>query len=158
MNFDQAFDKLLGNEGGYSDHRADPGGKTNFGITIAVARENGYFGDMRNMPLSFAKTVYRRQYWDAVRADELPSGIRYAVFDAAVNSGPRQAVKWLQEAIGAVQDGLIGGQTISMSRAAAPDFALRRMMGARLKFMTDLKIWPSFSRGWARRIADLLEA
>ena len=158
MNFDQSFEKLLGHEGGFVDHPSDPGGATNFGITQAVARENGYFGDMRNMPAEFAKTVYRRKYWDSVKADELPSGLRYAVFDAAVNSGPKQAVKWLQSAIGATEDGIIGGQTISMSRAAQPDFASRRMLAARLKFMTNLKIWPVFSRGWARRIAGLLEA
>ena len=157
MNFDACFDKLLGHEGGYVDRPNDPGGETNWGITVAVARANGYTGDMRAMPVSFARQVYRKQYWDAIRADDLPPALRYATFDGAVNSGNAQAVKWLQRAIGAADDGRVGPQTIALARAAHPDAALRRMLAERLRFMTNLKIWPSFSRGWARRIADLME-
>ena len=157
MLFDAAFDKLLGHEGGHVDHPDDPGGATNWGVTEAVARANGYTGDMRAMPVSFARQVYRKQYWDAIRADDLPPALRYATFDGAVNSGNVQAVKWLQRAIGATDDGRVGPQTIALARAAHPDAALRRMLAERLRFMTNLKIWPSFSRGWARRIADLME-
>ncbi len=157
MNFDQAFHKLLGHEGGFVDHPSDPGGATNWGVTQAVARANGYTGHMRNFPVEQAKAIYRRMYWDAVRAEELPPGLRYAVFDAAVNSGPKQAIKWLQRAVGATDDGVIGGQTLAMARAAQPDFAAKRMLGERLQFMTDLKTWPVFGRGWARRIADMLQ-
>lgn len=158
MTFDEAFTKLLGHEGGFVDHPADPGGATNWGVTERVARANGYTGDMRDFPQVAAKHIYRKSYWDSVRADELPPAIRYAVFDAAVNSGTAQAVKWLQRAVGASDDGRIGPQTLTMARAAQPDFAARRMLAQRLKFMTDLKTWPHFSRGWARRVADLLEA
>jgi lysozyme family protein len=157
MNFDAAFHKLLGHEGGYSDHSSDPGGRTMWGVTERVARADGYHGHMRDFPLDHAKRIYRRQYWDAVRADDLPPLIRYHVFDAAVNSGVRQAVRWLQRAVGARDDGVIGPQTIMMSRAANPDFAVRRMLGMRLEFMTGLSNWPASSRGWARRIADLMQ-
>jgi lysozyme family protein len=112
---------------------------------------------MRDLPVDLAKSIYRRQYWDSVRADDLPPVLRYAVFDAAVNSGTQQAVKWLQRAIGAKDDGVIGSQTLAIARAAKPDFALRRMLGARLQFMTDLKTWQVFGRGWARRVADLMQ-
>jgi len=158
MNFDAAFDQLLGHEGGFVDHPSDPGGETNFGVTVAVARASGYTGDMRAMPVSFARQVYRKEYWDAIRADDLPPAIRYAVFDGAVNSGNGQSIKWLQRAIGATDDGRMGPQTIALARAAPPDAALRRMLAERLRFMTNLKVWPSFSRGWARRIADLMTA
>lgn len=158
MNFDDAFTKLLGHEGGFVDHPSDPGGATNWGVTQAVARAFGYAGHMRDFPQETAKAIYRKKYWDAVRAEELPSGVRYAVFDAAVNSGPRQAVMWLQRAIGANPDGIVGPQTILLSRAAHPDFLLRRMLASRLQFMTDLKTWPVFGRGWARRISDLLNS
>ena len=157
MNFDQSFHKLLGHEGGYVDHPADPGGATCWGVTERVARANGYRGHMRDLPVDLAKSIYRRQYWDSVRADDLPPVLRYAVFDAAVNSGTQQAVKWLQRAIGAKDDGVIGSQTLAIARAAKPDFALRRMLGARLQFMTDLKTWQVFGRGWARRVADLMQ-
>lgn len=156
MNFDAAFHRLLGHEGGFVDHPSDPGGATNWGVTERVARAHGYRGDMRDLPVLVAKGIYRSMYWDAVRADDLPDRLRYAVFDAAVNSGPRQAIIWLQHAIGADGDGKIGPQTITMARAAAPDFAIRRMLSARLKFMTDLKTWGVFGKGWARRICDLL--
>jgi lysozyme family protein len=157
MNFDQAFDILLKHEGGFSDHPADPGGKTRFGITEAVAREVGYRGDMRELPLDLAKRIYKDRYWDAVRAEELPEAIRYAVFDAAVNSGPRQAIRWLQRAVGVKDDGIIGPKTLAAVRAADPEQLVRRMLAQRLRFMTELPNWPAFGRGWARRIADLME-
>ena len=157
MNFDQAFDILLKHEGGFSDHAADPGGKTRFGITEAVAREAGYRGDMSELPLDLAKRIYKSRYWGAVRAEELPEAIRYAVFDAAVNSGPRQAIRWLQRAVGVKDDGIIGPQTLAAVHAADPERLLRRFLSQRLRFMTNLPNWGSFSRGWARRIADLME-
>ncbi len=157
MKFDQAFIKLLGHEGGYSNHPNDPGGETMWGITKKVAQENGYIGAMRDLPVDVAKTIYRRKYWDPVRADELPSALRYAVFDAAVNSGPKRAVEWLQAAVGAAVDGVVGGRTIAMARAAHPDFAARRMLAARLRYMVSLRNWKSFSRGWAHRIASLMD-
>lgn len=156
VNFDQAFHELLGHEGGYSNHPSDPGGETMWGVTIAVARANGYTGPMRSMPVDVAKAIYRKQYWDAVRADDLPPAVRYAVFDAAVNSGVVQASKWLQRAVGVGEDGRIGPQTLTAARAAHPDNLRRRMLGFRLSAMTDMKGWQAFSRGWAKRIAALL--
>jgi lysozyme family protein len=158
MQFDAAFHKLLGHEGGYVNHPSDPGGATNWGITERVARANGYTGPMQTLPVSVAQSIYRSQYWTPIRADDLPAELRYAVFDAAVNSGNAQAVRWLQRAVGVRDDGVIGSQTLAAARARPADEVLRRMLSQRLRFMTDLKNWPSFSRGWARRIADLLEA
>ena len=158
MNFDQAFDILLKHEGGFSNHAADPGGRTMFGITEAVAREVGYRGDMRDLPLELAKRIYRSQYWDAVRADDLPTDIRYAVFDAAVNSGTAQAVRWLQRAVNVRDDGVIGPQTMLAVKTQNPEALRRRLLAQRLKFMSSLANWPAFGRGWARRIADLMEA
>lgn len=157
MNFDAAFDLLLKHEGGYSDHAADPGGKTRFGITEAVAREVGYRGDMRELPLDLAKRIYKERYWSPVKAEELPPAVRYVVFDAAVNSGPGQSVKWLQRALGVVDDGVIGPRTLAAANAANPDALKMRMLGQRLRFMAGLTNWPAFSRGWAIRIASLME-
>ena len=156
MNFDEAFQRLLGVEGDFVDHPADPGGATMWGITERVARANGYKGHMRDFPVSLAKQIYRASYWDAVRADELPTAVRYSVFDAAVNSGVSQSVKWLQRALGVSDDGAIGPKTLAAAQAADGHVLKAKMLGARLQFMTDLPSWPSFGRGWARRVASLL--
>lgn len=158
MNFDTAFEQLLRHEGGFSDHPDDPGGATRFGVTEAVAREVGYRGDMRELPLELAKRIYLERYWKPVRADELPPGVRYALFDAAVNSGPRQAVKWLQRAAGVPDDGVLGPKTLAAAHALNADALRSKILAQRLKLMVSLPTWPSFGRGWARRIADLMEA
>jgi lysozyme family protein len=157
MNFDQAFDALLNHEGGYSDHAADPGGKTRYGVTEAVAREVGYRGEMRELPLELAQRIYRERYWDAVKADQLPGAVRYLVFDAAVNSGVGQAARWLQRAVKVTDDGVIGPMTLMAANQSNPEALARRYLSQRLRFMSDLANWPAFGRGWARRIADLLE-
>lgn len=157
MNFDAAFNLLIKHEGGFSDHSADPGGKTRYGITEAVAREVGYRGDMRELPLDLAKRIYKDKYWDTVKAEQLPASVRYTVFDAAVNSGPSQSVKWLQRALGVKDDGVIGPQTLAAANAGNPDSLKMRLLGQRLRFMAGLPNWPAFSRGWAIRIASLME-
>lgn len=156
MNFDDAVKRVLMHEGGYSDHAADPGGKTMYGITEAVAREVGYRGNMNELPLDLAKRIYKDRYWDAIRADDLPASIRYIMLDAAVNSGPRQAVLWLQRALGVTPDGALGPVTIAHAFANERGLA-SKLLSQRLRFMTNLNTWPSFGRGWARRIADLME-
>ena len=157
MNFDTAFFKLLGHEGGYDNHPSDPGGETMWGVTKAVAKENGYDGPMKSLPVDVAQAIYKRQYWDAVRADELPESVRYAVFDGAVNSGVSQSVLWLQRACGASADGKIGPRTIAAAHAMDGDKLLAAILAQRLRFMTTLHNWPAFGRGWARRICDLME-
>lgn len=156
-DFDEAFHKLLGHEGGYSNHSKDRGGETMWGVTIAVARANGYQGAMKDLPVSKAKEIYKQAYWNTIRADELPVEIRYLVFDAAVNSGVKQAVKWLQRAVGSQEDGVVGKATLEACKALNGHLIARRMLSTRLEFMASLSSWPSFGRGWARRIAGLLK-
>ena len=158
MNFDTAFALLLNHEGDFSDHAADPGGKTRFGITEAVARQAGYTGDMRALPVDLAKRIYLDSYWRPVRADDLPPGVRYIVFDGAVNSGPAQSALWLQRALGVTADGVIGPRTLAAAYAKDAQQLKTAILAQRLRFMTSLTNWPAFSRGWARRIADLMEA
>lgn len=155
MTFDEAFDRLIGHEGGYSNHPADPGGETMWGVTLRVARAAGYQGPMLALPRCTAADIYRRQYWDAISADQLPGAIRFDVFDAAVNSGVGQAVKWLQRALGVKDDGVLGPRTVASALMAGPTLPAR-FNGARLQFMTDLAGWPNFGKGWARRIASNL--
>lgn len=158
MNFDAAFDLLMGHEGDFSDHRADPGGKTRYGVTEATAREVGYRGDMQELPLDLAKRIYKSRYWDTIKADELPENVRYIVFDAAVNSGPKQAILWLQRAANVTADGAIGPKTLQAVAQVDSRNIKSSILGQRLRMMSTLTNWPAFSRGWSRRIADLLES
>lgn len=157
MNFDEAFERVIGFEGQYSNHPLDPGSETCWGITASVARANGYAGPMRAMPLATAKDIYRRDYWQRCRCDELPPGVAFDVFDAAVNSGPAQAIKWLQRAVGVADDGAIGPITLAAVGRFQPGSLRARYSGMRLDFMASLPSWPSFGRGWARRIAANLQ-
>ena len=159
VTFDDCFEELLRHEGGFVDNSAlgDRGGPTKYGVTHAEARDAGYTGPMAYLPLSTAKRIYQARYWTAVRAEELPAELRYVMFDSAVNSGPGQAVRWLQDALDVRVDGVLGPVTL---KAAQECNALRvtgLILAQRLIFMTNLPSWGSFSRGWARRIAAMLK-
>lgn len=155
--FDGAFTALIGNEGGYAYNPADPGGETMWGVTARVARKHGYTGAMKDLPLATAKQIAKAEYWDAVRGDELSPALAFQLLDAAYNSGPPQAVKWLQHALGVGVDGAFGPATMA-AIAAFPDEdkLIGRLDAYRLLFLADLGTWPSFGRGWARRIANNL--
>lgn len=157
MDFDRAFDLLMTHEGGFSNHPNDPGGATMYGVTEKVARENGYTGNMQDFLLEDAKKIYRKKYWDACQCDVMPEAVQYPLFDAAVNSGSGQAIKWLQSAAGVKSDGSLGPVTKHAVAMASPMVLRQQMVGKRLRFMTELKNWPSFSKAWSRRIAAILE-
>jgi lysozyme family protein len=159
MTFDIAVEKVLKHEGGYTFNPLDTGGATNYGITLAVARENGFDGDMRDLTKDQAKQIYRVKYWDAIKAESLPSDVRFHVFDAAVNSGVTQAIRWLQRVVGTDADGVIGPITIAAANNIPGTVLAARYSGQRLMFMTGLKNWNAFGAGWARRIAsNMMEA
>lgn len=156
MNFDQAFAKLMQHEGGYSNHPADKGGATMWGITEAVARSSGYTGAMQALTQAQAGAIYRANYWTPVHADQLPAEVRFDVFDGAVNSGVAQSAKWLQRALGVEDDGVIGPRTLAAAKFVPGPILKLQYNGQRLAFLTDLKTWPTFGRGWSRRIASNL--
>lgn len=154
MNFDTAFEKLIGHEGGLSDHPSDPGGLTKYGIS-----QRAYPGeDIRNMTLDRAKDLYKRDYWGPAGCDAVPDGIKFDLFDMAVNSGVKTAIRTLQRTVGTADDGVLGPVTLQAVSAMNPVRFVARFNGNRLQFMSSLSTWPAFSRGWANRIAkNLLE-
>ena len=156
MNFDTAFQLVLGHEGRYSNHASDPGGATMWGITERVARAAGYDGEMEDMPVEFAKSIYSRDYWNVCLCESFAPEIRFHLFDAAVNSGTKQAIKWLQRALRVDDDGIIGNVTLLAGKNASGAVTAMRLSGYRLQFMSGLPTWPSFGRGWANRIAKNL--
>lgn len=155
--FDEAFSALIANEGGYSNNPADPGGETMWGVTAAIARKHGYDGPMASLPLSAARAIAKAEYWDSIRGDELDPQVAFQVFDASYNSGPVRAVTWLQQAAGAISDGAFGPATMKAVQTLPPGVLMARFNGIRLEFMADLAMWPTFSRGWARRISSNLK-
>ena len=156
MTFDQALEIVLKHEGGYVNHPSDPGGETNFGITKRVAEANGYHGDMRQIPMEMVRDIYRKDFWDAARCNEIQPELRLAVFDAAVNSGVRRSVQWLQTAVGANADGAFGPRTLAAVAASDPRKAARDMCYERLSFLVQLNHFNAFGRGWVRRVLDIL--
>lgn len=157
MTFDEAFDRLIGFEGGYADDPRDPGGETMWGVTRRVALQEGYTGIMRVLPRDTAKAIYAKRYWAPVQADTLPDAIRYPVFDAAVNSGVAQSVKWLQRALDIVDDGDLGAVTLAALGACDPERIVARFCGFHLDFLTSLPTWGAYGRGWVRRVASILQ-
>lgn len=158
MTFYDAFPLLMEFEGyGYTDHPSDTGGKTKWGITEKVARENGFDGDMKNLSMGMAMTIAKAAYWDAILADELPEPIRYPMFDAAYNSGVSQAIKWLQRACLVRDDGVIGPQTLAAVQKHDPAKIKAKICGKRLEFLANLKNFNVFGKGWTRRVAAILE-
>ncbi|NIX76907.1 glycoside hydrolase family 108 protein [Microvirga terricola] len=155
-SFDEALAVVLTHEGGFVQHRLDPGGATNFGITReTLSRARGCpasVEDVRDLAQAEAGAIYRRFYWDVIRGEELPLGIALAVFDAAVNSGPGRAVRLFQEALAVPVDGLIGPLTVKAAGKADPAETIRAFTRARLGFLARLAIWPVFGRGWRRRV------
>ena len=156
VNFDKAFERLIGHEGGYVNHPNDPGGETNWGITKRTAREAGYIGSMRELTREQAREVYRDAYWNRARCDEFDGAIAFQVFDAAVNHGIGNAIRFLQRAVGVADDGVVGPVTMEAVKAMPVTDVLARFNAARLTFYTNLSTWPDFGRGWARRIAGNL--
>ena len=157
MTFDEAFTALLGNEGGYVNNPADPGGETNWGVTIAVARSQGYTGPMVDMTQDQAKAIYKPLYWDRIHGDELPAALTFQAFDAAVNHGVSEASKLLQIAAKTFPDGQIGPATLAAIAAADPIALSIRFIAARLRFITSLSTFTTFGKGWTNREAANLE-
>lgn len=148
--FDTAFDRVLGNEGGYSNNSADPGGETNWGISKAA-----YPGlNIRALTRDDAKAIYLRDFWNRIHADVLHPAVAFQAFDFAVNSGIETSIRALQRALGVPDDGHWGPVTQQAEFTMDDDRIVMRFVAERLDFWTSLDRWPSFGRGWARRAAQ----
>jgi lysozyme family protein len=131
-------------EGGWSDHKADPGGPTMYGVTQATYTAARKRWGLLNRSVKLitkdeALRIYRFEYWDKCNASQLVPGVDLAVYDASVNSGVSRGGAWLKAAAGSNDH----SQTV------------KRICKARLGFMQSLKIWKTFGKGWGRRVADI---
>lgn len=138
-NYNFCIQEVLKSEGGYTNDPQDPGGPTNFGITIIDYRKyidsKGTATSVRNMSLAQAKAIYKSKYWDALSCDALPSGVDYTCFDYGVNSGlgrPRKALQRFK-----------GKSGVDLINAINDE---------RLAFLRALKTFPRFGKGWTSRV------
>lgn len=142
QNYNYALQQVLKSEGGYTNDPRDPGGPTNYGITIADYRmyinKSGTADDVKNMHLADAQSIYRSKYWNAVNGDTLPSGVDYCVFDYGVNSGVGRAKK--------VYNNL---------KTDNPKDTINAICDERLKFLQSLGTWSHFGKGWGARVASV---
>jgi len=166
-NWKQAFEQMLKSEGGFSDDEHDNGnklpdgrkGSTMLGVTQynweAHVGHQVTHDDMRKLTPADVEPLYKKKYWDAVRADELPSGIDYMVFDMGVNAGPGRSIKLLQTAVGTTPDGALGPITMKAVQAADPVELIEKFSFWKEQFYRSLDTFNVYSQGWLNRVADV---
>jgi lysozyme family protein len=158
-NWDACFAMVIKHEGGFVNHPQDPGGMTNLGVT----RRNweAYLGrdvgedDMRSLTPERVKPFYKALYWDKIKGDQLPSGVDYAAFDLAVNSGPVKAAKFLQEIVGVSVDGIIGPRSLDAINSCDAKEVAETICEMRMDFLKRLSTFETFGKGWSQRVADV---
>ena len=155
-NFDECLAHILRSEGGYVNHPQDPGGETNLGVTRRVwqdwVKRELHDDEMRHLTPELVGPLYKARYWDAVHGDVLPAGLDLCVFDCAVNAGVSRAIKFLQHAVGAVEDGVLGPKTLQLvndknTTALIADFCAQREMHYK-----SLSTFATFGKGWMARL------
>jgi lysozyme family protein len=158
-NWDACFAMVLKHEGGYVNHPSDPGGMTNLGVTKRVWEEFvGHEVDeaaMRALTPDMVKPLYKKNYWDKIKGDQLPAGIDYAAYDLAVNSGTGRAAKYLQRIAGVPDDGVIGPKSLEAILVCNPEETVDAICEMRLEFLQKLPTWGTFGKGWGRRVEEV---
>src|SRR5580692_11384147 len=160
--FDACMPFIFKAEGGYSDNANDPGGPTNFGITLATLKAyegnpNLTADDVKKLTPAVAREIYRTAYWNRMQCGALPAGLDLEVFDFGVNSGPAESVKTLQGLVGVTQDGSVGPITLAAVRQFNVGDLIGRFAQARLAFYQSLNM-PEFEQGWGTRVAQIQTA
>lgn len=159
QNYDAALKRVLAHEGGYCNDKDDPGGPTNWGITIYDARaywkRDADADDVKAMPVDVAKRIYKTKYWDAMRCDELPSGVDYAVMDFGVNSGISRSIKYLEAIANVPTDGKPDDVLIKTIANMPAKSVITELCDNRLAFLKSLRTWATFGNGWGRRVAEV---
>ena len=156
-NFDECLKMLLHHEGGYVNHPSDPGGETNLGVTKKVYQEWGGTKDMKDRPGEDVAPIYKKNYWDRCKCDDLESGVDWVVFDWAVNSGTGRSAKAIQKICGASQDGAIGPKTLALIGKQNTQYVIEEFGKIRQDFYESLKTFDTFGKGWTRRNKETTE-
>lgn len=146
--FDQAVTLILQHEGGEVNDPHDPGGHTKYGISKRAYPDLN-IGEITEYD---ARRIYKTDYWDRIRGDELPEPVAIGVFDMAVNAGNRTAVRLLQRVLGVKDDGIIGPVTIDAASRSDPHWLAVRYAAERISYYAALKGWDRYGRGWSARV------
>lgn len=158
-NFAASVALVLQSEGGFENNPADTGGVTNHGITIktlsAWRGKSVSIADVKALTADEAALIYRAKFWNAAFADDLPTGIDYAVFDFAVNSGPATAIRKLQSVLGVAVDGIMGPATLAAAAKAEPVGVINALTNVRMIYLQSLDGWNVFGAGWLRRVVSV---
>lgn len=162
--FDRAFNRVFTNEGEFQNDPADRGNWTSGKVGEGLLKGTKYgisamtypHLDIANLSLADAKEIYRRDWWERAGLGYLHFAIGYQVFDAAINHGMHQATRMMQRAAKVRDDGVIGPITKGAIRDTPLDDFILRFLGERLVFMTNVRTWDRYGKGWARRIAHNL--
>ena len=161
-NFPASLALVLKSEGGFVNHRNDPGGMTNLGVTRNVWKEwvkhEVDETEMRSLTPELVAPLYKTNYWDACKCSDLPIGVDYVVFDSAVNMGVFRAAKILQAALGVTADGVIGRATIAAATAADPAELVESFSLGKEAFYQSLPTFSTFGKGWLNRVAHVQDA
>ena len=162
QNYQKCLDMILHHEGGYVNHPKDPGGETNLGVTKRVYEDWGGTKDMKDLEVEDVAPIYRKNYWDRIKADDLPSGLDLCVFDFGVNAGTGRAAKYLQTMIGTVADGGIGPNTLralgNYVESEGVATAIKNYQAERQSYYESLSTFETFGRGWTRRVEETTES
>ena len=160
-NYQKCIETILHHEGGYVNHPSDPGGETNLGVTKRVYEDWGGTKDMKDLTVEDVKPIYKKNYWDRIKGDDLPAGLDLCVFDFGVNAGTGRSAKYLQTMIGTVADGGIGPNTLlalgNYIEEVGVEDAIRNFQKARQEYYESLSTFETFGRGWTRRVDETTE-
>ena len=160
-NYDKCLETILHHEGGYVNHPKDPGGETNLGVTKRVYEEWGGTKDMKDLLVEDVAPIYKKNYWDKLKGDNLPGGLDLCVFDFGVNAGPGRAAKYLQSMIGTTPDGGIGPMTLKAldiyTGANGLVETIEEYQKRRQEYYEKLSTFATFGRGWTRRVNETTE-
>lgn len=155
-NFESCFKMMIASEGGFVDHPKDPGGMTNLGVTRgaweAWLKRPVTEVEMRAFTPDKVKPFYKAMYWNRIKGDSLPSGLDYAMFDYAVNSGPNKASKDLQRIIAVPVDGIIGPKSLAAVETCDVRQAIEILCEMRMEFLKSLPGFETFGKGWSDRV------
>lgn len=150
--FSHALKLILRHEGGYVNDSQDAGGETKYGISKRAYPKE----DIKALTVERAGQLYKRDYWDKIKGDNLPEPIAVMVFDFAVNAGVRRAVRMMQRLLGVTADGIIGEKTISAAKKCNADDFVTDYASERVNYYMMLKTFKRFGGGWLRRTKETL--